>query len=451
MSTDHCNQNILTIIDQYLKYGWMSLKELYYTKKIAKERIPKIPVSSYLIDTIDSIRKFHIDLLFNCCNKDPKTKYLSYGSTTLGSDYDLTIIGKNAPEVVKCMLEILIKTTKMLCTYMYDTNIYCAGMYTIHGVRYYDQVHKVQNTDYVILVPTNHTEYKTSMTYAFTKLQPLFHLIKHTNLYLEYAKDASEILESNTNELIAMTKSVHQQYGNSLSPDIPNLHEMLARYLLMIEYANKLYNILYRSSGSQKDIIELACKTQYFSIESYYTPSTFNVVVIEIQSANKSLRLSPISYVCSIIENIGDMISHLRSSTMKEDKYLLNIAKYLYRINYSFFKLTNKQKYLTEADYINTHIIPLKKKQTLDKNDYSTLSLYMKGYTHIDFINSKVIEYINELDSHLYGSPSRSMKKTGSPSKFTEKSIDQTIPKLGQTIQPGGRRSRRRITSKTKK
>lgn len=63
----------------------------------------------------------------------------------------------------------------------------------------------------------------------------------------------------------------------------------------MFEYADKLFSYLYSSTEKNLDLIfELVCKTQYYSIESYYTPSTVYIIVLSMQGKFnfKKLELS---------------------------------------------------------------------------------------------------------------------------------------------------------------
>ena len=51
------------------------------------------------------------------------------GSKNLTSDYDLTIIGLNAPNIIWKMFIYFLKKYNFTATYILDVNLYCNGMY----------------------------------------------------------------------------------------------------------------------------------------------------------------------------------------------------------------------------------------------------------------------------------------------------------------------------------
>ena len=64
-------------------------------------------------------------------------------------------------------------------------------------------------------------------------------------------------------------------------------------YKYMFQNADELFSYLYHSKEKDIDkIYELVCKTQYYSIESYYTPCTVNVVVLLLQGNFKLKSLN---------------------------------------------------------------------------------------------------------------------------------------------------------------
>lgn len=88
------------------------------------------------------------------------------------------------------------------------------------------------------------------------------------------------------------------------------------------------------------DIHKLLCRNMYFSLEAAYTNGTVNVVVHEMQARVANLNLEKADYVCSMIENYGELIKHISSASSKDPAQdVLKYSKYLYRIVYAATKL----------------------------------------------------------------------------------------------------------------
>ena len=53
-----------------------------------------------VLEMLGSIRKFTVDKLFKCQNDIVNNVYKAFGSTNVTSDYDLTLIGAKAPQIL---------------------------------------------------------------------------------------------------------------------------------------------------------------------------------------------------------------------------------------------------------------------------------------------------------------------------------------------------------------
>jgi hypothetical protein len=93
----NCNSTLYDDIDAILKKGWGSISNKY-AKEINTNQ------SEYELKLLTGIRVYYIDKLFQCAkseiSKTEFSKYYAFGSTNITSDYDLTIIGKKAPEIM---------------------------------------------------------------------------------------------------------------------------------------------------------------------------------------------------------------------------------------------------------------------------------------------------------------------------------------------------------------
>jgi hypothetical protein len=95
--------------------------------------------------------------------------------------------------------------------------------------------------------------------------------------------------------------------------------------------------MLYRGAGEYHtdELFQMACISNYYAIEAYYTPCTVNVVVLELQG-KQTVSLKPIEYICAAIENLGDWNTHhlqyLKERNLPGGLIMLSLSKYLFRV-----------------------------------------------------------------------------------------------------------------------
>ena len=117
------------------------------------------------------------------------------------------------------------------------------------------------------------------------------------------------------------------------------VQETVASYILQYKYAKRLFRILYGASEDDVDAyphfqidtgdlsaMETLCRAKYFSIEATYTQACVNVVVLEIQDG-QDLALPKSEYLCSLIENFGDIVRHLRKSDLDLRSNILEVLE----------------------------------------------------------------------------------------------------------------------------
>ena len=172
--------------------------------------------------------------------------------------------------------------------------------------------------------------------------------------------------------------------------------DLITSYKLNYDYAKKVFSILYNKKTSNKSLLKFVCYAQYYSIESYYTPCTINVVVLKLQQKS-NLKLTQVDYLCSLIENLGDLNHHLTEEYTHEKnikQLLIKYSKYIYRLYHSIGNLNNYKIYLTKANKINKNIIPLRAKLNEKQNvDYSL----------IDYNNEKTIsKYLEKFNKNIF-------------------------------------------------
>ena len=175
-----------------------------------------------------------------------------------------------------------------------------------------------------------------------------------------------------------------------------NTLDLIVKYKLYCKESKKLFNILYNKKSKNKDkLMEYICTSLHFAIEAYYTPCTVNVVVIEMQGGYK-VKLNKINYICSIIENLGDLLHHIGTENNSNKKLvLLKYSKYVYRIYYSIGMALGDKKILTLANKINKQVIPHRSTFDTTKVNYKLLNYNNEPIKkYLEKITDDVLKYI---------------------------------------------------------
>jgi hypothetical protein len=363
-----CDKSITDIIERYMKRGWSELSDIFLDKS-GKEKQLKENVNEYLLKMLGSIRVYYIDMLFKCYNTEDTATYFSFGSSEVTSDYDLTIIGINAADITwKIFIHFFRKYKKSL-PYVFDSNLYCSG-YLYNKNLICNKYSQKVNDKISIIKPVSVSEYKLCQNFALIKL-------------LNYTEYMGENMRKYTNTASELKKGLDNELDKNIfssSHDV-STRNLINRYYLTCMYGKRLEKVFYKKE-KKNDIISNYCKSSYFSIESYYTPCTVNVVVIEMQSGIK-VNLDKNDYIVSAIENLGDLMNHIKNIDDVSDQTLLKTSKYFYRIFYSLGK-TGQGQFLERAQKIKDNIIPLRGKQI--KGDIDFYPMIEKNQTVKDTI-----------------------------------------------------------------
>lgn len=375
---NNCNISIEKLISKYTKYGWFNLTNIFNTTKFAKEKNTKVNVNESVLKLLGDIRLYIIENAFNCNNTNKDTYYVAYGSTNITSDYDITIVGKNASKVMYDMFHSFLQTYNTTLPYTYDSNIYPDGLYLSKSINsHIKQLVKLDNKHHIIL-PYTDNDYIYSINMACIKLLHM-NVDLHTFSNLKkYIDQATILLTSLMKEYDTTLRQMKIKYRNKKYNK--DMLELITKVELNYKKSKKLYNILYKKNNP-KHIIKYQTQSSFFSIEAYYVSSTIAAVVYEIQ-AKKKMNLQKRDYICAIIENLGDMVLHIKGeikhSTKPFKSILLKYSKYMYRIYFCLSKILHQPRIHNLVKKINTEIIPNRK----------------TGNTaHIDF---KLLHYTNE-------------------------------------------------------
>lgn len=341
-------KHMFDVFAKHYTDGWQMLKT---KRKLPEERkIMQIVLKYFGMLRVDLVKE-----LFDTCraSKDPMgtTRMHAFGSTNIESDYDATITGKNAPDVVECMIETFYERNKTMMSFMFDTNLYCVGLLDTTGIRQ-DLIEQgrvlVPYPGIAIVYPKRPAEFATCLAFATMKLwdlirvdDPLRQLIqKHTSAF------------------------------SSLCTSQQAVQKTRRSYQLQVEYARKTNAILYGNGQDDNMLVEYACTSMFFAIESYYTPMTVLVVVLflqgkKIKKQDVSSRIPEFCFLCSVLENLGDFYQHTPAQLhQKTDAdlipYLIQVSKYIYRVLISIYYLTRDSSFQVRAQRVQKQLVSLR-------------------------------------------------------------------------------------------
>lgn len=346
-----CNNTIFDVIQKYLDFGWIELTTIFTNEKSAKQKSVIGGVNEDLLRMLGCIRTYTVEQVFLCSLKKVRgnkkdMKYTAYGSTNVTSDYDITLTGRKAPEVMITMFHQFLKRYDNLLPKMFDTNVYCAGMYSLQGMNQStsSNIQKIGDGRRGIILSKNIDERRTQNQFAALSL--LESDITHQYCSRNQLPNVSNLLlqtKKLQKELKSRTQKETLKQRNRFPGKNKDTIDVIVNYELTYSYAKKLFKQMYsRSSGLEKNkLVRFACMAQYYSVESYYTPATFNIVVMHLQAGEKKIKITKNDFLCSVLENLGHFRKHTLHHFTKTNEHsiLLKNSKYLYRMYYSLMKL----------------------------------------------------------------------------------------------------------------
>lgn len=397
-----CDNNVTDVITRYIYSGWSSLVHIFKQNRHGKEKnLADKCVNIHLLNMLSSVRTYVCDDIFKCANTDELTTYHAFGTNGIVSDYDISIVGPCAPQVVWKMFAIFIKQYKNTSFHSFDTNMYCMGLYArTQAIEGMPECVTLSH-EHCILQPVTRDDIIVCIIHAFKKLISIQNLEMYeaVNTYINQSRN----IHHNLNSIYTATRDKLASRKN------PDILELYTKYKLYCNYADHMYrriNQTYTEHESpNKSIIEIICIGNHFATEAYFTPCTTNVVVFELQGGY-NIKLEPVNYLCSAIENLGDLLTHIGNigggdidqynDTQKKD-ILLKYSKYIYRIYYSLGKCLNDEHYLLKSKIIKDKIIPLRQSYNIVDCDFSLLE-YQENIPLSEYINNftnNIIKAIN--------------------------------------------------------
>lgn len=399
----NCTDTIQIILDKYLQFGWLELSTIFSSdRRVAKEKVLHKDVNERLLRLLGCVRTFVVDKTFECSkasvSKDFPATYLAFGSTNITSDYDITLTGSEAPAIMMNMFNRFLEKYKNSLPFIFDTNVYCAGLYAKQHIRKLPQVVNVRGTPHCILRANSLRDKGIQLQYGAVGL-----VDSGMKSVPRYPK-VHDLIQKASRLHVTLENELQKEIQQNTSTDFrKQTKDMIAQYYLAYKNAKQLFRILYSKKKSLRSdrILDLACRTQYYSIESYYTPGTFNIVVMNMQGGH-SIGASQEDYACALMENLGHFRKHMQHTNdgLNTAHLLLKNSKYIHRMFYAASRALQDKSMMKKTENIAKSIVAKRGTPSLAKTlNYSVMGVNpsMKVEAIIDTISQKMLTIIESL------------------------------------------------------
>ena len=269
-----------------------------------------------IIDTILRQLLIHLDI------SSDTFKIYSVGSTSLSSDYDITLYGSN-DEKIKVITEFQKRFKEIFgddSSVVFDTNIYgkaFISFITDSDENLYYKSISCNNQNFYYLQPSSENS------------QLMWGLVK----YLRDIRDAFS--EHIYNDLLSfMIKKIpsliHLHHANKTLIYLRNKDSEKINYTSLFDIEDDFISSYDDKLLGLNDYISL---TNFYGVDTYFTRGAFIDTVVNIQMCKQdTIKLSSVDYISSILENAGFFFIHNNKT-----KYFIRVYKTILKLvsNYS--------------------------------------------------------------------------------------------------------------------
>ena len=456
------NNNLL---EEYINNGWENITEIYKQKMSVNNKLDfnfnnnnlKLKIhfedickekQELTLNILSSIRKYMVNTIFNCIKKDINNKtinmneIISVGSENTTSDFDISLLGPDANEIMWRMFITFLAKYQNSISDAFDTNLYSSPSYIHHTKILHEKIvcksrFKIpQRVDYnnrfFILLPLTIEDVNTELNWSCVKLLDLninipeklkknFEISKKYKLYMDFLN--KQVENDNVYLDISLQNNLHP--ANSISDET---RKIIKKYYLQYKWQKSISNFIYSNDTSNLSFIHKKIRLKnnnsyeknlffysnipnYFSSEAYYTSSTFYSVVIKQQmniniDIKRPLKIKNYIYIISAIENLGDMIYHIKKDSKKYNInkntniinsikiILIKYSKYLIRI-YTCLNLIN-DKYNNIINNINKYVLPFRNNYDIENANNLDIFKYIFYNNEISINN-----YVNKIGNKI--------------------------------------------------
>jgi hypothetical protein len=351
------------LVTEYMRRGWMSVTGLY--KSGAKSKSGAACVDADALRFLGAVRKSMVTRIFECANQSGGVRMQSFGSDNLTSDFDVTLVGRDACHVMWTMFTTFVRHHGQTLPHAFDTNLYCTGTNSHEHARPGAPVGLERvpfqgrgGAMFSLRPVAGSSGAAASRAWAIAKVVEASRPGDPSGIDLEgvFGSDdvanARSCLERARAVRAAVAPVTAAEYGRELDVDS---RAVVGEYALQYHYAALLNAALYLGADNSapcaylrdvataagradETIVDLLCLSMYFSIEAAWTCATINVVVLEMQGGVLEAGSgSADDYECAMIETFGDFTTHAESGDDRpaDPATVLKLSKYVYRMIYA--------------------------------------------------------------------------------------------------------------------
>lgn len=375
--------NVGSMVHKYLSQGWESQTDLFEKSRSCKERCLRSDAKkqknlALRLEFLGALRKMVVHNLFECANDQPNvTTYKAFGSTNRTSDYDLTILGPNAPNVIEHMSKMFKMQYKTSLPKAFDSNIYCTGYYSSKrsNPQIPGKILPVGKGNRVGIFSVEAVDSNTRT------LQERFALLKI------YEADKKILARMVAADKVAPVRRLAEALQNELqkskgSNKTERMYSMLVRRAK--QYFPQMYTRKKYTTSQTASLFENSCAAGWASVEAYCTPASVAVVVLELQAGytfqnarGRAVPLQKHTYKCAALENFGDFVHHAKGMRGSDLRHiLLKLSKYIYRVEHCLEKIAGRTMF---AQRIKDSIVAHRGSGDVQKADWDLLAAQVGG------------------------------------------------------------------------
>lgn len=435
-----CNKLVISdiispdLFNDYINQGWESITDSYKGKEKLFGKEKHIENSNYFdnlsnaqkkltLEILGSIRRYMVDITFKYIGETKDNEFVSSGSSNVTSDYDISILGPDANNIMWKMFLMFLSKYGNSLPRAFDTNLYSSPLYIFKNNNYEEFFIRKEekgfprvnyNKRFFTLVPKTKMDIIEELTWATLKIQ--FIELNHPTLYLLQQK--AKIYQNYLNKIFDEYKT---------NPEIEKIiskknysdetKNIIIKYYLQYKSQEIIQNYIYNKTelnplrqfnGNSSLIFFCSNMANYFSSEAYYTSSAVNTIVVQNQLNvklnfyNRNKNIINCTYIISAIENLGDMLNHIQHDKNEMKKLLIKYSKYLYRIYYSLGKL-GLIEFQNKAINIKSKIFPYRKTYNIEKADKDKIfeTIDYQEESKEKYIHKIKISFLKIIENHL--------------------------------------------------
>ena len=436
-------------LQDYLKKGWEALSDDYKKsgKEVEQETVENMNNpqdqqnltrktkfdKAIVLKILGAIREHIVQKIFDQSEGDENkgnNNYFAAGSTNITSDYDISITGPQANDIMWKMFTLFLEHYKEALPIAFDSNLYSSPIYiskSKKGIkidcRTVNDIDDILGTlprvdypedknDHFVFVPKTEAEMNEELEWAGMKLLHKTQgglydaesdeinytmIMKILNRSIELKKHLLNECKQIENDQEYKDTLAKFSFLNGDSDRIKETKLIFKNYYMQWKAQKKIQDFVYGKqpfkekdietvkygevSEKKKNIFYYSNKANYYASEAYYTSSAVNAIVVENQlKHNLDYGKRPFKYIvnCKLaaaIEQIGDMTHHIHSKKIDANdpnslkKIIVKFSKYIYRFFYILGTIGDGgeyEHYEHRAKKIDKHIIPIRAKYDVE-------------------------------------------------------------------------------------